>query len=324
MIKRKVSISDYSIIKSSIWGVKEIPNEDVKGFKIGDKAIYIKSISGNARISIRDYTTIENVSELVKCLNERYTNLDEVEYKAELGEILQDQNLGISEEERKQSLNKARQMSMAYNVGGFLLFFLSLLIFKYNPIVDFIVLIYPLAGVLIMILSKGLIKLISKKNSAYYHIFIGMYMAVIVTLIKTIVDYNVYQYSNLWVTVLACSVILILVFYVISIKKSTNMVAGQFIMAIIISFCYSYGSILKINCTFDKSPSQLYTPVIIDKHITHGKKDSYYLKLNQWAARPVHDTEVGYDLYYRTNIGQHVDVYLRKGFLNIPWFTISD
>src|ERR1700744_724560 len=92
--KRKVTISNQCIKYVSVWGSREIINEDVKGFKVLDKRIVIYPISGPNRIAIRDYSSIANLGELQQDLNEKYTNLDVVGYQNNLKEIAGDAGLG--------------------------------------------------------------------------------------------------------------------------------------------------------------------------------------------------------------------------------------
>lgn len=324
LIKRKIVISQYNIISTGVWGTRELSNTNVKGFRIGDKAIYIKPKDGYSKITIRDYISIGKSTELIECLKTQYTDLDAVEYNQEHEEILNDPNLGFSKEDREASFKKASQLSLVYNIVGVVLSFLVALLFKYNQIIDIVILLYPLGGIALISLSKGLIMLIAKKSSAHYQIFIGIYMPVIVLMIKSIVDYHIFQYENFWVPFIIIGIILFTVLFIYSIRKSNTLIAGQLIVAILIAFAYSYGSVIRINCNFDLSKPKIYTPIVLDQHIITGKKDSYYLNLGPWGTRIYpDDIQVDYTLYHNVTIGGHVNIELKKGLLNIPWFYLQ-
>jgi hypothetical protein len=63
---------------------------------------------------------------------------------------------------------------------------------------------------------------------------------------------------------------------------------------------------------------------VLAKRISSGKTTSYYLELGEWGPRDeVADVSVSNSTYKNVEIGEMVNVYLKKGKLNIPWFIIA-
>jgi hypothetical protein len=319
IIKRKVVISDSSIVVSGIFGTREFLNINVKGFRIESRAIFIySSQEGVRRLMINDYDAIERTDELIEMLNKYYADLDVVERTNALVEILNDHELGYSENERNEKLESAKRKALIYNIGGGILFF-SFFSKNYDFAVCLIAFLYPLIGIFLIISGKGLIKFFTKKNSPLPSLYVGMYIPSIVLMIITIVDYHIINHNDIWMPFLFICSVLIIVISIKGIAKSSG--AAQYIILLIIALFYGYGSVLFINCGFDRSSPQVFDSVVTDRYKT---KDIPYIRLSDWGNyKEFGEIKVLSSFYDQVQTGSTVKVKVKKGGLNIPWYYVD-
>ncbi|MDB5136267.1 MAG: hypothetical protein JWP37_2870 [Mucilaginibacter sp.] len=164
LFKRKIVITDDSITYSFIFKTIGITFDHIKGFRVGDKAIYIEpDQEGYAKIKIGDYMSIGDYKGLKAWLSTNFKDLDKVEYEEEKKAILHDSTLGATEADRELKFNNARKYTIVYSIGGIVLLFGSMILHRKMYLLSYVLLIYPLAGALLMGFSKGLIRLFAKK-----------------------------------------------------------------------------------------------------------------------------------------------------------------
>jgi len=324
-LKRKIIISADLIVKVSILGRKELPTANVKGCRIGGKAIFIESDSPSyPKITINNYSDFGSSDDLKSWLAENFKDLDAEDLKQTEDQILHDTSLGFTEQEREEKLKKALLTARIYNVGGGALGAASFFI-DYNLIIVALLL-YPVAGIIILRLNKGLIKFISnKKRSPYPFIFIGFYFCALMLLIKAIVPFHVFQYDHIWPIAFCVGAAVTVLLYFAGLNKTAEAVKGQVVFMLIMGMLYGYGSTLEVNCAFDTSKAQVFSAQVLDHRITRGKSDTYYLTLSPWGPRTeTVEVSVGRWLYDEVSVGQNVKIKFKTGLLNIPWYVVTD
>jgi hypothetical protein len=317
-IKRKVTISDHELTVTGAFGFKQMYNNDIKGFRVQDKAILIYSKQrGVRRIMINDYAGIGNSTELINTLATYYPDLDVLERQSALTEILNDHELGYSENERNEKLEIAKKKALIFNIGGGVLF-VGCFFKNYGFAVCLITFLYPLIGIFLIISGKGLIKFFTKKNSPFPSLYVGMYIPSMVLMIITIVDYHIINHVDIWVPFLLVSIVIAIVISIKGIAKNSG--TAQFIVLLIIALFYGYGSTLMINCGFDRSSPQIFDAIVVEKYKT---KDVPYLRIGDWGTYKEHgEIKVLNSLYDQVQTGSTVKVKLKKGVLGIPWYYI--
>lgn len=320
-VRSKVIISKYSVIKINAFSKKELLTVNIKGCRIGEKTISIEpASSSDSKIIINNYIDLSESEYLVKWLKENFKDLDSTDLKEEQKKILQDQGLGSTQAEREGKLAKAKQVALVYNILGMILGF-ALIFFKNTLFVAILMLAYPLLGIVIIIFSNGLIKFVSsKKRSVFSFIMPGLILPVFMMLIKSLAGYEISQYVHVWLPF----IIFGLIIFVILFKSGVNNalpVTGQVFFMAIVGLLYDYGCTIQINCVFDKSEPQLIHAIVNDKWIEHSKGTYYHLKLNSWDLnQKPKDIEVSEEIYDKYVVGNNIDVFLKKGLLNIPWY----
>jgi len=325
LFKRKVVISDDSVMYTSIWGTKELAATDIKGFKVGEKAIFIEpSQTGYSKIRIRDCDSIGNKNDLVEWLGGHFKDLNKEEFEEEKEEILQDTNLGRTEEDRQLVFKNAGKYTMVFGFGGLALFFITLLLHESNYFLSVISLIYPLLGLVLMGLSKGIVRLFAKKNSAHPSIFIGLFLSSMVLLVRAFLDAKILSFDNLVIPAIAVFITVFFVLYYLTVKMAKASFLSQIFFIVMISAIYGFGSTLLANCIFDKSKPEVFATTVTGHHITHGKSTTYHILIGEWGQQ--HEEEnvsVSESFYYRVAVGSTVNVNLKKGLFNVPWYFLS-
>jgi len=330
LYKRKVIISNYSIKYKSVWGSKEIINKDVKGYRILDKRIVIYSLNEINKIAIRDYLSISNLDELQKNLNEKYTNLDLVGYQNNLKAIADDSNLGNTEEERMSTFKKVKRIALVYNIGGIGMFILCLFFSAFildNKIIKVFILLYPAFGIILLAFSKGLIKLISGKSSAYGSLIAGMYASTIIGMMGMISHYDFVAYNKLCFPILISGLIFTVILWKYGYDRSENAVKGQIIMLILIAFLYSIPLAMMVNCELDPSPGKIYISQISNRYIFHNNSRAYYhvvIETSEYTLTPSKDLHISNDLYDKIQSLQAVHVAVKSGLLGASWIYIKE
>ena len=94
---------------------------------------------------------------------------------------------------------------------------------------------------------------------------------------------------------------------------------------LLMSFLYSYGNVITINCKFDQSKPQTIYTTVESVNVSHSKGTHYYLYLKPWEEKAYPGSiEVSGAMYYRHPVGSSITINLKHGLFNIPWFTVSD
>jgi len=324
LVKRKVIIDAHSVLCISLFSRKELGFTLIKGCRIGQKIIHIEPFSTkDPTIIIRNYIDFKKSDELAGWIKNNFKDLDSIDLKEEQQKLLQNTGLGLTEAERQETLKKAKNIAIIFNIIGLVSGFV--MIFFNNKLSSIILLSFPLIGDVIMIFSKGVIKFLSNyKRSVYPSVMLGMVLPSFMLLIKSLGEYTIFKSNNLWLPALIISGIMFALFYFQGINKSIGFIKGQVVCMFILSLLYGFGSTLQINCVFDNSSPEIYAATVLRHRMQHGKSNSYFLTLSPWGPmQKVQETEVHRALYSVAANGDTVKVNLKEGLLHIPWFIVT-
>lgn len=148
-VKRKLVISENSILCVNLFSRKELKLTAIKGYRLNGKFIKIEPISENdAILSIRSYTDLEDNIKITNWLAKNFTDLDAFDLETEHQKLLKDKSLGFSENERSEKIKNTKEICLAYNIISSFLAFIMLFIdqqFSY-----FILLALPLIGIVLL------------------------------------------------------------------------------------------------------------------------------------------------------------------------------
>jgi hypothetical protein len=325
LMKRIFIITDNDLTYTSIWGSRELEAANVKGFRVGEKAIFIEPVQdGYPKIMVRDYGSLAANGDLIELLQTKFKDLNKAEFEEAKHQLLEDTSLGFTEADREATLKKFRIYTVVYGMGGLAFFFFTLYVRQVNPVLSLLAMIYPLAGIALMVFSKGLIWLFATKNDPHPSIYMGIFFPSLACVVKGLLDGHILSMDNLWVPAFVASAVMLTLLYYIAIKKTTATFLSQIFFALIISAGYGFGSVTLGNSVFDKSTPNVYPATITDRHVTHGKSTTYHIILSGWGTHEAGDNvSVSSSFYYYATVGSTVNVNLKTGFFKAPWFFLT-
>lgn len=324
-IKSSFVIGSDSIYTTGVLGTRELRFDEIKGYKVNDKYIIVEPCDKDKKnIKINKY--LSGSDEIVNWLKNRYPDLDMELHQEEIQEILADENLGFTEEERALRLTKARNIARVLNWTGGLA--AAWLFFYPNPYSYALVitLCIPLVSILSIKLSKGLIRFDERKNSPYPSVIAALFLPAAALMLRAIVDYQADDYNRLLFLLPVTCCVLVMVLFIGSPEFDLRSKQGvvTFIGIIMLMTAYGFGVIITVNCTFDDSAPQIYHARILEKHVMRGKLTTYNLNITPWGIHTEPgEVEVDKQLYGQLSEGDEVSIYLMKGRLDIPWYVVG-
>jgi len=324
--KGRLIIQEDRLVSIGVFKSKNLKFDEIKGYTVNEQYIFVEpNTKEKKRIKISQY--IGGYNEILLWLSENYLDLNIVNEQVEEQEILNNESIGWSKENREEKLSNARKISKIINWLGGLSFAWTLF---YPKPYDYAVLsafIIPIVALIAVKFSRGLIRIDKKDGSAYPSTIYAFIFPSLGLMLRSFLDYDIFDYSNVWIKAVFVTVafLFILLFNQKEItfkKKQDYLTVSSLIMFL---FAYGFGAVIYLNCNLDKSEPQHYTATILDKRISSGKHTSYYLKLTAWGQKiEIDEVSVGKGLYNRVDIDNEINIYIRNGKLKIPWFIVTD
>ncbi|MFD2787731.1 hypothetical protein [Hymenobacter rubripertinctus] len=322
--KARHIFSDQSIVYAGALRRKEIPLAGVKGYRTDDKYIHIIPTSKQYP-GIRIGYTSEGYAQIQEWLADRFPDLDVQQQQQETEALRQEVEFGRDELEREANLARARQVSRALNVagwlvGGWLFFFPK----PYDWAVAVALALPPLAA-LVLFWHRGLIRPDERKESAYPALTSALFIPGLALLLRTLLDFELLAYQPLFPYALGAAVLLATALLLGSQRFVRANRASALLTIGAVSLLYGYAAAVAANCVFDTSGVQVHAVPVLDKHFTSGKSSTYYLNVGPWGPRPQpDDVTVTQDFYEQTAVGDSVRVYQLPGQLGASWFTTGE
>lgn len=324
--KGRLIIQEDRLVSIGVFKSKNLKFDEIKGYTVNEQYIFVEpNTKEKKRIKISQY--IGGYNEILLWLSENYLDLNIVNEQVEEQEILNNESIGWSKENREEKLSNARKISKIINWLGGLSFAWTLF---YPKPYDYAVLsafIIPIVALIAVKLSRGLIRIDKKDGSTYPSTIFAFIFPSLGLMLRSFLDYDIFDYSNVWIKAFFVTVafLFILLFNQKEVtfkKKQDYLTVSSLIMFL---FAYGFGAVIYLNCNLDKSEPQHYTATILDKRISTGKHTSYYLKLTAWGQqKEIDEVSVEKGLYNRVEIDSEINIYFRNGKLEIPWFIVTD
>jgi hypothetical protein len=318
--KRKVIVTDIAIKYSSVCGSKELLKKDIKGFKRTEKAIIIQPEDRSLSVlKIKDYISISRYKELLELLKKDLIDLNTAEYEINKQNLIDGKPWDMLQEDIELKFNWYKKIAVRYSLVSVLLFILSIYILNVSMILTIIMLMYPFAGIGLIVFSKGIVNLSAKRNSAHYPIFIallfsGLALAIHSTRAVEIIDVNtIFQPIIIIALIIIIIPLLILVF-----KYRSDRIAVQLLCALGIAVVYSIGMVLSINSSFDFTKPNHIKARILTREYT-AKKPTYEIVIltgnkNKFEFETIVKADPN-----ETDLKGEIDISVSNGLLDIPW-----
>jgi hypothetical protein len=327
----RLIIDDEKIYTTGTFRNSLIHFDEVIGFQPDQhgNTVLLPRDKGARKLTISKY--LQGYDDIVSWVHEQFADIHAEQLQEEQDDLLQNDLLGESAEERMGTFNKAKRWTFLLNWTGGLIGAWTLFYPHPYEVAVCASAVVPLAILLVGIWSKGLVSLRDDDSgSAYKSIYpdatIGLMVPAFALLVRAWA-YNLYEFRNIWLPalVVAAVVVGLLLYgnrlYAFSRKNGKATVVTS--CAVLLG--YSYGIVVIYNCHFDKSQPSVYHSTVLKKRESGGKHTSYYLDLNPWGPRKdTEEVDVSKRLYKEVSAGQQVSVYFYKGALNVPWFYATD
>lgn len=196
-----------------------------------------------------------------------------------------------------------------------------------------ILLLIPLLGLILNGLHKPslatLVEIsIDKDGNKDYDVADFIDVAALAILLRTVLDYEFESYYSLIIPgTIAFAIILIILLLTHKLIEETTRNKWWIYSSLIFNVClYSYGGTYAANCTYDYSAPKVYQTRVLDKRIHIGSKGrkTYYIKVNPWGSHyDKEEISVPIVQYNEINVDDIVDIDLKKGLFDIPWYYIE-
>ena len=319
LYKRKVIVSNLAIKYTSVWGSKELPKTNIKGFRVTEKAIVIqphaKSLSA---LKIKDYISIGHNKDLLKLLNQDLINLDTVEYENNKQSLLKDNLWDLPPDDLEFKFNRYRKIALRYSLTAVVFFMLSIYILNASIILTLIMLVYPFVGIALVIVSKGIVNLSAKKNSAHFPIFIALVFAGFALIIHSTRAVEVIDINTVFQPILTALLIIISLLIILVFKYRSDRLSVQILCAVIIAIVYSIGIVLSINSDFDFSAPRHVKAHLIVREFS-AKKPTYDIIITTANKNVFYFETITKADPNATYLKGSIDISVKNGLLGIPW-----
>lgn len=346
-IKSKLIITKDKIIKINVFGIIEYKLDEIGGFRSDQNYIFIYPLD-ETRKKIKVSRYFQDTGLLLEWLEAYFHNLDYQDYLREEEEILENKEYGYTEEQRSELLHKTKRRMRVINIISFIAALL-LMFYGYTyevlelingilPVdnssvytgLTILNMILPLAGILLIAGSKGLIRLNETMKSPYPSVISLMIFPPLAIMMRVLNDYNLYDYDKLWYPAIVVSIVILMIILKVAYKdfQFKKKIWAWVVYPSLAAFILLYTSftILDINCVFDKSPATVYQVKILKKSITTSSKsgNTYYLHMDNFGPKNEKvQLTVTKGYYYKVDENETIDIYFRKGLVDISWISLE-
>ncbi|GAB0155409.1 hypothetical protein CHRYSEOSP005_06700 [Chryseobacterium sp. Alg-005] len=196
-----------------------------------------------------------------------------------------------------------------------------------------ILLLFPIVGILLNgIHQPSIITLvkISKDENGNDEYDVADFIDIIswAILIRVIIDYDFESFLSLIIPGAVAFVLVVIILFSTHqlIASSTKNKWWIYCSLLFNIFVYSYAGTYAINCTFDNSKPQVYKTTILSKRISEGRRStSYLVEITPWGNRSEkEEISISKTQFGKLYVGDHINVDIKKGLFNIPWYYVED
>ncbi len=300
---------------------KDILFSEIKGYRIAEKQPLRLVFKDESKKDAAIQKTFNDFQEIKSFIAEKFVDLDELEAQEEEKKILENTDLGLTEEERKASLKKAKVITRVLTVGAFAVSAL-LLYPKLYTVSYTICAIYPMIVLYYMAYAKGLVGFIARPKSPKPKVFTALLFPTIILIARTSAEFDFVSYEELFVysAVIAVLTGLMIALRAENIRKKTN----ELFFGVALSGVYTFGVLSTVNCVYDQSISQVYHTTVSRKTISHGRSTDYYLWIP--ATGPLQEEtkiSVSRMKYETIQEKDSINLHVNASTLGMPWSYLS-
>lgn len=315
-----ITVSEDSIHKRSLFTDRKLYFDEIAGFttRTSRSEATLKLVPHNkAMRGISISSMLNGYSDVEAWAAANYPDLDEQAKKT----ALEDPALGASRKEVADRLLIARNTCNTLTTVAFALIIASLFhgLWKYAIVLAMVL---PLAAIMLARRYYRFIGLGMGKDIPFPSIFYSLILSAGMLAYYALAGMHLVSHAGFWLPAAAIGMGLLMLL-LLGVGKTDFL---SIFLAVLIAIPYSYGTAVFVNAMADNSAPEEHTVAVLDKSYTKrkGKSKTYYLQLEAWGPKAAGQLEkVPAGLYNSVEKGGIVNISLRKGWLNVPWYTIS-
>jgi hypothetical protein len=321
--KAKITLEHDRISIAGVFVSKSMMVHEIKGYTMIGNFIVVKPVDSTKK-TIRISPPFSQDPELGDWLEKNLTNLNKLEAETEIKNILTNSKVGETLDHRADEILKSKKRARTLNWAGGILGF-SVLIWP-NVYTMSLAAVFPVFLVLIVLFSRGTIKITERKDSALPNLTIG-FLLVIALFFVRVLEHNIYSFANLWLplsVICVTTALLMIKIRELRFNSFNNVLLSVGFICLMVAYLFSI--IIYLNCQFDNRESKIISTTIREKRVSESKRsNTYYLILAPWEKNGLSfDLRVGKEKYDLQQEGDTITFSLREGALNLPWIEIDE
>ncbi|MBI5688441.1 MAG: hypothetical protein HZC54_25490 [Verrucomicrobia bacterium] len=303
---------------------RELRLEDIEGFRIRDAnsvCFLVVIPKDKAAKTLTLGTAFERRAELSQWFQANVRNLDAEDFQAELKEVLSDQHLGGSEEQRMATLKTVRKYVGALDGAAIAATFWGWLYPRPYAYAMAALALLPLVAAALVQWFPHAIQFDGKNKSARPVVAYSFFGPATVLAFRAFMDWHILEWTNVWMPVVSIAVAM--TFWIAFSAAYVRRKMGMLVSTVIFGLVYGYGLVVHLNCYYDLSKPAVYQTTVQSRHIESGQYVCYNLKVKPWLERDEEkEVEVSRQVYERHEVGSKATILVSRGSLSIKWFRI--
>ena len=324
-LRSRIVIEGNRIEVCGVFNTKSADQSEIQGFRTisSRNGSYTQLILKEGRGTI----TISNsfdTDDAYRAWFQKVPDLDERDRQALLDEIAQQQDLGSTPEERLSALSTAKAVSIGLLVASVLLgiaidFSFDKLSLSMVRLCVVLLAIAPFISAWLVWRSPLLYAVMKKKKDPRGEVSWVVFIAGLAFIFRTAGDHFV-SCGPMLLSMVVVGVALVAIFF----NAAKAGARGAWVALLMFAGVYGYGSVAVTDVVFDDSPAAAYSTTVVSGHVSHGKSDTYYLRLAAWG--PIDhedDVSVSHAVYRSAHLGDTVCTTLHNGSLHAAWFRVT-
>jgi hypothetical protein len=305
---------------------------EIEGYRMDStqhgKFLYINSNNKQKKkIAVQGVNYFAEHRNLLNWLENNFADLDRMKLIEEVTNIAFDHRAGITMEQRTARLKTASRIVWGLGGVAIILDIATIYFLEISTWLMLFTLAIPVCCFLVRDHFKGIVKFYGNENGAHPLIGLPVSLCGFGLALKAGLFYSIYDYGKLWIIVGCVAALLFMLVHLITRNETsgTHKYDGLF-MIFLFSVSIAFGMVTAVNCYYDTSAPVFKKAVVTDKNIKNDKMIiMYQLTLSAWGNKDTGEEDnVPSGVYDRVNKGDSVHVILKKGYLNIPWYHITD
>jgi len=325
--RSKLIVEEDRLVNVLAFETRTLTFDKIKGYRIGKNYLHFipKDEKNKKKLKITLY--IGGYQELMSWVVRRFPDVD-AEGLEEEQEILNNEELGRTLEEREEKLKKTKNKTRVLNIAAWVVAVSTFFYPRYYQVQILLCSLIPIIGILLYRNSKGLVLLEDKKNPYFPDIGIALMIPSSILALRAMIDFTVFDYSNFWAPALIIATALGLLIFIgspqkLSLKKG-NTYTMIFVFLLVAGF-YPYGFVVTTNAAFDESEPTYYKAEILNRRVSSGKSTTYYFELSPWGPETkAKEVSVSKDIYNSKSTGDSAVIYFSRGVYKIPYYLVVE